>query len=74
MIVQLSRSSLWRGKPDPIAYPLDPNQNEGDYFGIYLADIPSIEWAFEKWGDLVIQESNIPGVKLYLEIYDDYRE
>lgn len=40
----------------------------------FLADIPSLEWAVEKWGELVIQSSDVVGVQLCVEIYDDYRE
>lgn len=40
----------------------------------WVIDIPSIEWALERWGTLVLTRSEIPDISLCLEIYDDYRE
>lgn len=71
MIVQLSRTSTYGEKPDEIAYPIGVDVGR---YGDFLADIPSIEWAVDKWGELVIKPSYLEGVKLHVEIYDDYRE
>lgn len=41
---------------------------------VWLMDIPSIEWATKEWGELVVRASNVVGIDLYVEIYDDWRE
>ncbi len=41
---------------------------------VWLADIPSLEWAFEKWGSIVVDSSEVVGIAMKVEIYDDYRE
>jgi len=75
MKVELTRSSSWSEKPDPIAYRIiESDVPDDDYYGGYFADIESIEWAVDKWGDLVVKKSDKPGVKLCVEIYDYYRE
>jgi len=53
------------------------------FYSIFVADIPSLEWAFQTWGDLVITEiKNTSYMKMFydndllchVEIYDEYRE
>lgn len=39
---------------------------------IWLMEIPSLEWAVEEWGDIMVQKvKKVPGVSFYVEILDD---
>lgn len=77
MIVQLDRASARGKKPDKIAYPLTEESAEffkENWYDDWLADIPSLEWAFDKWGAIIIRKSDIKVVKYRVTIYDDYVE
>jgi hypothetical protein len=77
MIVQLKRASNCGRKPDKIAYPLTEESAEffeDNWYDEWLADIPSLEWAFDKWGPIVVSKSDIKYVKYDITIYDDYVE
>lgn len=41
---------------------------------VWLAEIDSLEWAAQRWGTLVVEPSDVVGIGLRVEIYDDYRE
>lgn len=41
---------------------------------VWLVDIPSIEHAYETWGRIVVDKSDIVGVKYEITIYDSYLE
>ena len=41
---------------------------------VWTIDIPSLEWAVETWGRLVVSESDFVDLGLCVEIYDGYRE
>ncbi len=77
MIVQLKRASNRGRKPDKIAYPLTEESAEffeENWYDEWLADIPSLEWAFDKWGAIIVRKSDIKAVKYDITIYDDYAE
>lgn len=40
----------------------------------WLADVPSLEWCFDKWGDIIVQSCDVVGVKYHVRIYDGYNE
>lgn len=44
------------------------------YGDVWLIDIPSLEWAAEKWGRIVVSKSDVVGIKWAVEVYDGYRE
>lgn len=48
-----------------------------DYNGqrdVYLIEVESLEDAARRWGQIVVQKSEVVGVEFNVEIYDGYRE
>jgi len=77
MIVQLNRASKLGRKPDKIAYPLNDKDYElykDTWYDEWIVDIPSLDWAFDKWGEIIVSKSDIEAVKYEITIYDDYVE
>ena len=67
--VELSKASCNFGSPDEMSRSVG-----GDHPWTYIADIPSLEWAVDKWADIVVTKSKLLNIKYHIKIYDDYIE
>lgn len=68
-------ASRWFFSPDAVNQRETVNGTEVDVpQGTWLIDLESLEEAVEKWGRIVVDTSNVVGVKYVVTIYDDYIE